>query len=106
MKRGILLVRADATVTSGTGHVMRCLALAQSWQKAGGDVIFAMAQSTPAIRERLQSERMKIIPLQAVAGSAEDLRQTSSEALSNNTEWLVVDGYHFGANYLSELQKV
>jgi UDP-2,4-diacetamido-2,4,6-trideoxy-beta-L-altropyranose hydrolase len=106
MKRGMLLVRADATVASGTGHVMRCLALACSWQDAGGEVIFAMAQSTSAIRERLQSERIKIVVLQAVAGSAEDMRQTSSVALSHNAEWLVVDGYDFDAHYLSELQKV
>jgi UDP-2,4-diacetamido-2,4,6-trideoxy-beta-L-altropyranose hydrolase len=106
MKRGILLVRADATVTSGTGHVMRCLALARSWQDAGGEVIFAMAQSTSAIRERLQSERINIVTLQAVAGSAEDLRQTSGAALSHHAEWLVVDGYDYDAHYLSELQKV
>lgn len=106
MKRGILLVRADATVTSGTGHVMRCLALAQAWQHAGGDVTFAMAQSTPAIQERLRSERMKIVALQSAPGSAEDISQTINAALFHNAEWLVVDGYHFNAHFLSELQKV
>lgn len=106
MKRGILLVRADATIASGTGHVMRCLALAQAWQHAGGDVTFAMAQSTSAIRERLRSERVKIVAIQAVPGSAEDTRQTITTALFHNAEWLVVDGYHFNAHYVSELQNV
>ena len=68
MKRGILLVRADATVASGTGHVMRCLALAQAWQRAGGDVLFAMTQFTPAIGERLRSEQLKIVAIEAVPG--------------------------------------
>jgi UDP-2,4-diacetamido-2,4,6-trideoxy-beta-L-altropyranose hydrolase len=106
MKRGILLVRADATVTSGTGHAMRCLALAQAWQHAGGDVIFAMAQSTPAIGERLRSEQVKIVAIKAVAGSAEDLRQTIDAAVFHDAEWVVVDGYHFKAHYVSELQSV
>jgi UDP-2,4-diacetamido-2,4,6-trideoxy-beta-L-altropyranose hydrolase len=105
MRAGILLVRADATVTSGTGHVMRCLALAQVWQHAGGDVTFAMAQSTPAIRERLESEHLKVVAIQGVPGSAEDMQQTIKHALSHQAQWLVVDGYHFGAHYMSELQK-
>ncbi len=106
MKRGILLVRADAAVTSGTGHVMRCLALAQTWQHAGGDVIFAMAQSTAAIQERLRSEPVKVVAIHGVPGSAEDMRQTIDAALFHKAEWLVVDGYHFDAHYLLELQNV
>lgn len=106
MKRGILLVRADAAVTSGTGHVMRCLALAQAWQHAGGDVIFAMAQSTVAIQERLRSEPVKVVAIHGVPGSAEDMQQTIDAALFHKAEWLVVDGYHFDAHYVSELQNV
>ncbi len=106
MKRGILLVRADATVTSGTGHVMRCLALAQAWQHAGGDVILAMAEATAAIRERLRSEQIRIVDLEADSGSSEDVRDTIAAVLRHNAEWLVVDGYHFHAHYVSELQNV
>jgi len=106
MKRGTLLVRADAGVASGTGHVMRCLALAQAWQYAGGDVIFAMAQSTSAIQERLRSESVKVVGLQGAPGSAEDLQQTTDASLLHQADWLVVDGYHFDARYLSELQSV
>jgi UDP-2,4-diacetamido-2,4,6-trideoxy-beta-L-altropyranose hydrolase len=106
MKRGILLVRADATVMSGTGHVMRCLALAQTWQRAGGEVIFAMAQSTVAIRERLQSEQIQIISIDADPASAGDTEQVIRVAQVHNAEWLVVDGYHFDARYVAELQKV
>jgi UDP-2,4-diacetamido-2,4,6-trideoxy-beta-L-altropyranose hydrolase len=106
MKRGILLVRADAAVTSGTGHVMRCLALAQAWQHAGGDVIFAMAQSTVAIQERLRSEPVKVVAIHGVPGTAEDMQQTIDAALLHKAEWLVVDGYHFDAHYVSELQNV
>ena len=106
MKRGLLLVRADASVAAGTGHVMRCLALAQAWRRAGGDAIFAMAQSTPAIQERLRSEPVEVVIIQGIPGSADDLRQTIDAALFDGAEWLVLDGYHFGAHYVSQLQNV
>jgi UDP-2,4-diacetamido-2,4,6-trideoxy-beta-L-altropyranose hydrolase len=106
MKRGILLVRADATVTSGTGHVMRCLALAQEWRHAGGDVIFAMAQSTSAIRARLCSEQVSVVAIDADPGSIEDIQQAVAMVPFYSVEWFVVDGYHFSADYVSELQKV
>jgi hypothetical protein len=31
-----LLIRAEADARMGTGHVLRCLALGQSWQRTGG----------------------------------------------------------------------
>lgn len=31
-----LVIRADAGAEMGTGHVMRCLALAQAWLRASG----------------------------------------------------------------------
>ena len=31
-----LLIRADASVTIGTGHIMRMIALVQAWQAQGG----------------------------------------------------------------------
>jgi UDP-2,4-diacetamido-2,4,6-trideoxy-beta-L-altropyranose hydrolase len=104
MSRGIILFRADATVTFGTGHVMRCLALAQVWQEGGGEAAFIMAQSTPSIRERLRSERINVIEIEGEPGGAEDLRQTLNAVRLHNAEWIVVDGYNFHTSYLIELR--
>lgn len=105
MGLGILLIRADAGPAIGTGHAMRCLALAQTWQDAGGNAAFVMAQSTPAVSARLDSERCRTILISAAPGSREDADITSSIARQNDAEWLVIDGYNFGASYQERISR-
>jgi UDP-2,4-diacetamido-2,4,6-trideoxy-beta-L-altropyranose hydrolase len=94
-----LIIRADASVEIGTGHLMRCLALAQAWQDATGQAIFALATSAPILEQRLQSVGMKVVHLSLRLGSAEDAEETASLARQLDASWIVVDGYHFGAEY-------
>ncbi len=100
-----LLIRADAGLKMGTGHVMRCLALAQGWQNEGGEALFAMVRPLPALESRLKSEGMKVAYLPDILpGSQEDAQETALLGRQNDTYWIVIDGYHFGANYQKYLK--
>jgi len=92
-----LLIRADAGETIGWGHVMRCLALAQAWQDAGGAVTFVMATDVPAVQARLEAEGMRVVQINAAIGSADDMAQTIQWARASNARWVVLDGYQFSA---------
>src|SRR5579864_2413634 len=104
MSIGTLLIRADASVAIGTGHVMRCLALGQGWQDAGGRVVFAMAERTDAIQNRLSAESCEIATIASKAGTVEDAAQTVALASQQKCEWIVVDGYLFTAKYQADLK--
>jgi UDP-2,4-diacetamido-2,4,6-trideoxy-beta-L-altropyranose hydrolase len=100
----ILIIRADAFVKLGTGHVMRCLALAQAAKKLGKKVIFASAPGMEAIEDRLKDESFEIIHQTHEPGSVEDAQWTSQLAKDKGAEWIVVDGYHFRDDYQKVLK--
>jgi len=104
MSLGKILIRADASTEIGTGHVMRCLALAQAWQDVGGEAIFVMAETTPAVVARLGAEGFGIASLPAAVGTVEDSRETGEIAVVQNAKWIALDGYRFGSDYCRQIQ--
>lgn len=94
-----LLIRADASPSIGTGHVMRCLALAEAWMDAGGWVFFVSACTLPAIENRLVIKGIPVIRIRQDAGTSGDAEETIRLAREHGSDWIVVDGYQFDSAY-------
>lgn len=84
---------------------MRCLALAQAWQDAGGQATFAMASELIAITAHLEAEGMHVVGFDVRAGRADDSRKAVRLAHELGAPWVVLDGYHFTSDYQREVKE-
>lgn len=100
-----LIIRADASREIGSGHIMRCLALAEVWKESYGDVCFVLGIRFSPIEERIRQEGFGILPIAAEPGSLEDAEETSGIARTYGSDWIVLDGYHFNAAYQKALHE-
>ncbi len=100
-----VLFRVDASAKIGTGHVMRCIALAQMMKEAGDEVMFLSSTITPSLKTRLSDEGLKSTKLAAAPYGGEDARETSRRAKDISATWIIVDGYGFDAAYQKILKE-
>lgn len=94
-----LLLRADANAQIGTGHLMRCLALAQAWQAEGGAVTFITACDSAGLQQRLSDEGFQTVLLKRVYPDPSDWDATSAVLAARPDAWVTLDGYHFDPAY-------
>lgn len=90
--------RADASVAIGSGHVMRCLSLAQHLQQCSVETLFVTREGRGHLNERLHRAGHRVWSLSesALAG-LEDDALAALEAF--RPDWLVVDHYQLAAQW-------
>jgi UDP-2,4-diacetamido-2,4,6-trideoxy-beta-L-altropyranose hydrolase len=99
-----LVMRADANVQIGIGHVMRCLALAQEWRDRGGEVAVISQELPLHLRERFRAERIAVEQSRGVSGNSGDAEHLANRAEQLEARWVVVDGYSFGTDYQQKVK--
>jgi UDP-2,4-diacetamido-2,4,6-trideoxy-beta-L-altropyranose hydrolase len=104
--------RVDASERIGTGHLMRCLALADALQKLGARTLFICRHISRFLSTRVTQAGHELITLPPAGGSGEsgyggwlgtsqsrDAADTSAALKERDWDWLIVDHYALDARW-------
>jgi UDP-2,4-diacetamido-2,4,6-trideoxy-beta-L-altropyranose hydrolase len=103
-----LVIRADADIEIGSGHLMRCLALAQAWRDAGAEATFLTHCENPVLLKRLEAEGLAVVAIRDKSRItdpelvADFIRQKNSP--KSAASWIALDGYNFHSDYQRALR--
>jgi UDP-2,4-diacetamido-2,4,6-trideoxy-beta-L-altropyranose hydrolase len=93
-----VVFRTDAGLSTGSGHLMRCLALALALKTRNAEVSFICADS-PGFNPSLISEMGFALHVIPVLPSKDDAEQSLRIVKQLRPDWLVVDHYGLGIEW-------
>ena len=98
-----VVFRVEGEPNIGLGHVMRCMALAQSLVKSGHVVFFLMSRQSQHFCRNRADWIGTILPINDTDKNAEP-EWLAKQCSDLCVDWLVLDGYHFDQAYRQSLQ--
>ena len=108
-----IVIRTDASIKMGSGHVMRCLTLAEELKKNGSDITFISRAHEGNLNGMISGKGMKVVELSAPDSHSapvgngcsddyaewlgvtqgQDARETINVLGKTIPDWLIVDHY-------------
>jgi UDP-2,4-diacetamido-2,4,6-trideoxy-beta-L-altropyranose hydrolase len=107
-----IIFRTDASLHIGTGHVMRCLTLADCLKASGASCRFVSRSHPGHLHALIEARGHDVEALDASegrndwlgAGWADDAAETAARIASQSPDWLVVDHYGVDARWEASLR--
>nr|WP_313062962.1 UDP-2,4-diacetamido-2,4,6-trideoxy-beta-L-altropyranose hydrolase [Moraxella sp. CTOTU49097] len=117
-----IMVRADASLTMGSGHIMRCLTLADRLKQQGHDITFIcrkhdghladlIGQKGFAVQLLAKSETADFIKQHAHsewlgASENDDFAECKPILQALKPDWLIIDHYAIGKNWEQQAKRL
>jgi UDP-2,4-diacetamido-2,4,6-trideoxy-beta-L-altropyranose hydrolase len=115
-----VVIRADASARMGTGHVMRCVTLAQALESRGAQPSFVCREHPGSMIAALRKRSWPVAVLPGPEGPARttqedyadwlgvpestDAEETIGALANDRPDWLVVDHYSLGTEWEQRLR--
>lgn len=101
----MLYIRADANNKIGSGHVMRCIAIAKALEKLGEKCVFVTADQEAA--ELIRSNGFELHCLDSVWNRLDEEEDKLEELIRREKiQKLLIDSYYITENYLRRLRQI
>lgn len=114
-----IAVRVDSSVQMGSGHIMRCLTLAEALHEKGAEIRFICREHPGNLCDMVESRGFRVarLPLSMKEGSdyaawlgadwETDAAQTAGILKKwGNVDWLIIDHYAIDSRWESRIRKV
>ena len=92
-----LIIRADGNGDIGMGHLMRCSAIADEFEKAGGKTCFLVSQDSDL--SAVKSLGHSAYQLKKIGNMGWDVDEAIDWIRSQHADRLLIDSYRVDAQY-------
>ncbi|RYE78654.1 MAG: UDP-2,4-diacetamido-2,4,6-trideoxy-beta-L-altropyranose hydrolase, partial [Oxalobacteraceae bacterium] len=98
-------IRADASTRIGSGHITRCLTLANALRAGGASVRYISRDLPDHLARLVAADGHDIVALDGEAGDeARDAEQ--SLVAADHPDWMIVDHYGLGVAWETRMRQV